>query len=296
MTTISASVVKELRDKTGAGMMDCKRALAETGGDVEAAKDWLRKRGQAIADKKAARKASEGLIHCIISNGTATMLELNCETDFVARNEQFGKLLRELAAQIHAGGPGTQNGNVDELMEAPSLAAPGQKISEHLRAMIANIGENLGIGRFVRIEAGGDKGYFQSYIHPPGKLGVLILLETGKAESASRPELSALAVDLAMHAAAAAPDYLDRASVPADALDREREIYRAQVLNEGKPEKIADKIVEGKLAKFYQQRCLLEQEFVKEPSLTIQKLIDAAAKTIGDTIRLVRFERMKVGG
>lgn len=293
MTTISASVVKELRDKTGAGMMDCKRALAENDGDMEKALDWLRKRGQAIAIKKAAREASEGLVTCRIDAVTrqAVILQLNCETDFVARNEKFVELLNGLAGQVLAGGAP----DVDALLDSPSYADAKLTVRDFLKEKIAGLGENIEVGRFVRIQAQDDLTHFHSYIHPPGKLGVLLAVRAGKPGTLKTAEFGTLCSDLAMHIAAASPEFLSRDEVSSAALDKEREIYRDQAINEGKAEKILDKIVEGKVSKWYGQTCLLEQPFVKDPDETVQKLVDRVGKQLGDSLRIERFVRLNIG-
>lgn len=297
MSTIPASLVKDLRDKTGAGMMDCKRALTECGGDVDEAKDWLRKRGRAIATKKAARKASEGLIFCHVTDDGAVgaILELNCETDFVARNASFTKLCEVLGRQIAAGGPGTSNNNAEEFLEAPLDSNPGTTIGDYLREHVARLGENIELGGFVRIERAGDSSSLYTYIHPPGKLGVMIEVRTSKAAANGSERFTALCQDLAMQVAAAAPQWLKREEAPQEVVEHERAIFRDQALNEKKPEKIIDKIIEGKLKKFYQQSCLLEQEFVKNPDESVAELIARVGKELDDGIEVVRFTRMKVG-
>lgn len=296
MSTISATTVKELREMTGAGMMDCKRALVECNGDMEAAKDWLRKRGQAIADKRASRKASDGLIFIKVSadGRAAAILELNCETDFVARNEAFVQLGETLVTQILAGGPGTANGSAEELLAAPDSSQPGRTVGEGLKERIGKIGENMEIGAFSRMETTGN-GSFQTYIHPPGKLGVLLDLRVGKPETLKSDAFKSLATDLAMHVAAASPLFLNRESVDPEKLEREKAIYKEQALNEGKPEKIAEKIIEGRVAKFYKEVCLVEQEFVKDTDITIDGLVKRTAKEAGDEITIAGFRRIKVG-
>lgn len=295
---ISAKVVKELRDNTGAGMMDCKRALTETAGDMEQAKDWLRKRGQAIADKKAARSLSDGLIRCLVSDDgkVGVMVELNCETDFVARNEAFQKLLATLTGYVASGVQGTETGKVADFLAAPDPGDKSRTVTDLLKANIATLGENLGLGGFVRYVTKDPNHYLQSYLHPPGKLGVLVELGLGKPETKSNPAFLEFAQDVAMHIAAAAPESLDRSSVPGEQLEREKAIYREQAINEGKPEKIIDGIVQGKLNKYFQNVCLHDQIFVKDSSLSIQKLLEKISKETGDQVKLVRFERLKVGG
>lgn len=294
---ISAQLVKELREATGAGMMDCKRALSENGGDIELARDALRKRGQAIANKKASRKATEGLIHSAIENGgrLGVLLELNCETDFVARNEGFVELLHRLGAQIAEGGPGTDGDSAEEFLAAPDPADGSRTMTDVLKDAIAKLAEKIAVGGFVRVEAGEGE-CLHSYIHPPGKLGVMVQVRTGKPETRAAEGFKELCNDLALHIASAAPEYMTRAEVSTGALDRERGIYRDQLREEGKPEAMIEKIVEGKIGKlFYRQSCLMEQEFVKNPEETIAKLIERKGKEMGDTIELVRFVRMKVG-
>jgi elongation factor Ts len=293
VATISASVVKELRDKTGAGMMDCKRALAENDGDMEKALDWLRKKGQAIATKKAAREASEGLVTCRIDapGRKAVILQLNCETDFVARNEKFIELLDGLAGQVLGGSADS----VEALLDEPSFADASLAVRDLLKDKIAGLGENIEVGRFVRIQAQDDLTHFHSYIHPPGKLGVLLAVRVGNAPTLQAPEFATLCSDLAMHVAAASPEFLRRDEVSAEAIERESDIYREQARNEGKPENIFDKIVAGKIGKWYSQICLLEQAFVKDPDESIQKLLDRVGKQLGDTIAIDRFVRLNIG-
>lgn len=298
MATITASAVKELRELTGAGMMDCKRALSECDGELEAAKDWLRKKGQALADKKAVRKASEGLIHiCVSDEGkTAVILELNCETDFVARNEAFLELLKKLGDHIAAGGPGAANNNLEEYLASPSPDDSSKTVRDLLRETVASLSENMELGGFVRIHSEGDGVHFQSYIHPPGKLGVLVELRCSKAETIQNPAFEAYGRDLAMHIAAAAPEFLTPETVSPEAVEREREIFKGQALEAGKPEKIIDKIIEGKLRKYYERICLVKQEFVKNPDESIAQMTARTGKELGDEIEIVRFERFKVGG
>lgn len=290
MAEITASMVKELREKTGAGMMECKKALVKSEGNMEAAIDELRKSGQAIALKKGSRAMKEGRIFARVAGGVGVMVELNCETDFVARNVEFVGLGEKLSALVAAGAACC----VDMLGEV--RLDDGRTINETLTAAIAKVGENHAISRFVRIESGPSAGAIAAYVHPPGKLGVLIQLEADNADALKNEAVQQLGRDLAMQVAAAAPVCIDRASVPADALAREKAIYTDQVKMEGKPEKIWDKIVEGKMVKFYKQACLLEQEFVKDPDLTIEKLLAKVGKEVGANIKIARFERYEVGG
>ena len=299
MATISAGMVKELREKTGAGMMECKKALEASEGDMEAAVDELRKRGQAIADKKGARATKEGLIFAKVAGPVGVLVELNCETDFVARNDDFKNFGAHLTELVAAGGEVAESGDVEKLA-AMSCPFHGTAVREALTGLIAKVGENMGISRFLRIDAskGDGPGHIASYIHPPGKLGVLIQMQAGKAETLTQPAFIELARDLAMQVAAAAPLAVTPEGISAKTLEREKAIYVDQVKMEGKPEKMWDKIVEGKMSKFYKDVCLLEQVFVKDPEhkLTVAKLLEAKSKELGDTIGVVRFERFTVGG
>lgn len=295
--TISATMVKALRDKTGAGMMDCKRALSANDGDMELSLDWLRKKGQAIANKKALRKASEGLISALIddSGKIGVILETNCETDFVARNEGFVQLCDTLIAHIAAGGEGTR-GSVDDYLAAPAPGDSAQTVQDFMKEKIAALGEKLAVGAFARVEVDGDGAYLHSYIHPPGKLGVLVEIAVGQASTKDSPAFKEFCDDLTMHIAAASPECLKRDQVDPSALERERNIFRDQALAEGKPEKIIEKIIEGKLRKFYSQVCLLDQEFVKDSDLNISQLVDKVEKEIGGSVEIKAFHRLRIGG
>lgn len=295
MTTISATTVKELRELTGAGMMDCKRALQECDGDMEAARDWLRKKGQAIAEKKAARTAADGLIstHIDRDKNVGVILELNCETDFVARNDDFLAFLDELTKLIAEGGPGRE-GSVEELLASPDPRNTSQTMQDRVKEVTAKVAEKLEIGGFTRIQGTEDE-YLHSYIHPPGKLGVLLVAKVGNAATKQNDKFRELCNDIALHIAAAAPECLNRAGLSSELLEKERELYRSQAREEGKPENIIDKIVEGRVSKYYSQVCLLEQAFVKDPDQTVQQLVDSVAKEVGDKIEITLFERMKVG-
>ena len=271
---ITANVVKELREKTGAGMMDCKRVLEETNGDIDAAAELLRERGIAKAAKKADRIASEGLVYCYVSDDkkVGTVLEVNAETDFVAKNEEFRKFVADVALQIVKNNPAS----VEELEEEKAIWEPSKTVKEILTDKIATIGENMSIRRFERYES---TGLVESYIHGDGKIGVLVDFEKGN---------ETVAKDVCMQIAAARPEYLNREAVPADVLEKEMEILKAQAMNEGKPEQIAEKMVQGRVGKFYGEICLLEQEFVKNPDMKINKLLETEDANI---VRFVRFEK-----
>ena len=271
---ITASQVKELREKTGAGMMDCKKVLTETNGDEEKAIELLRERGIAKAAKKSDRIAAEGLVDTYISadGKIGAVVEVNAETDFVAKNDEFKSFVKDIAKQVAEQNPA----NVEALLEQKSIAEPDKTVKEVLTNKIATIGENMSIRRFERFET---SNLLESYIHGDGKIAVLVEIENGTTE---------LAKDICMQIAAARPEYLDRDSVPAERLEKEMEILKAQAMNEGKPEAIAEKIVQGRLGKFYSEICLVEQEFVKDSDIKVGKLVaDKGAKII----RFARFEK-----
>ncbi|HWI27120.1 MAG TPA: translation elongation factor Ts [Stellaceae bacterium] len=288
MAEITAALVKELREKTGAGMMDCKRALGETQGDLEGAVDWLRKKGLSAAAKKAGRVAAEGLVGVATQGKVGAVVEVNAETDFVARNDAFQHFVRtatELALKT---------GDDIEKLRAAAFPGTGRTAGDELTHMIATIGENLALRRARRLEV--KNGVVLSYIHNAlapglGKIGVLVALEsTGDAE-----KLAALGKQLAMHVAAAKPDYLDVASVDKAALDRERDVLREQSRASGKPEAIIEKMVEGWLRKFYEDVVLLEQIYVVDGESRISKVIEAAAKEVGAPVKVTGFVRFALG-
>jgi elongation factor Ts len=288
MVEVTAALVKELREKTGAGMMDCKRALGDSGGDIEAAVDWLRKKGLATAAKKAGRIAAEGLVGIATRGRAGAVVEVNSETDFVARNREFQAFVRAVC-ELAVGGAGT----LEELARMP-LPGSLRTVEEELARLVATIGENLVLRRLLRLAVG--EGLVASYVHnviavDVGKIGVLVAL----ASNAEKQRLSGLGKQLAMHVAAASPLYLDIASVPAAALDREREVLRDQARNTGKPEAIVERMVEGRLRKFYEEVVLLEQIFVVDGERKIAKVVDDAAKAIGSPIRLSGFARFALG-
>ncbi len=271
---VTAAMVKELREKTGAGMMDCKKALTETNGDMEKAIEYLREKGLAKAAKKADRVAAEGLTNVAVSGNTAVILEMNCETDFVAKNELFQNFVAETAQFLLKHRP-------KSVEEALALKIEGDETFEvRLHGMISKIGENIRLRRFEIVEKG-DNDAFGAYIHMGGSISVLTLLENTTNEE--------LAKDVAMHIAALNPSYISRQDVSQEVLDKEREILKQQALNEGKPEHIVEKMVEGRLGKFYQEVCLLEQEFVKNPDLTVAKLLEQEGKDVA-VKSFIRFQ------
>jgi elongation factor Ts len=278
---ISAKAVKLLRDKTGAGMMDCKRALAEASGDVEKAVEVLRERGLAKAGKREGRATSEGVIAIALEGRSGGMIELGCETDFVARTDDFQRLGAELAQSVAAD---ASVASVQALLDA-SIEA--QKVSERITAAIAKLGENVVVKRVARLELDGE-GCVGGYVHAGGKLGVLV----GLSAPSSDADLEVLAKDLSMHVAAADPTPIavTRDGVSEEFLAKEREIYRKQALQEGKPEKVVDRIVDGKINKYVSEVCLVEQAFVKDPDRTVGDLLKGA----GD-VGVSAFARFKLG-
>jgi elongation factor Ts len=285
---VTAALVKELREKTGAGMMDCKRALAETGADLEEAVDWLRKKGLSAAAKKAGRLAAEGLVGVAIAGRAGAVVEVNSETDFVARNETFQNFVRTVSALAVAG-----EGDVESLRRA-AYPDSGRSVAEELTHLIATIGENLVLRRAQRLAV--REGLVASYIHNTlgpgvGRIGVIVALES----NAPPAKLAELGKQLAMHVAAANPLYLDIASVPAAALERERAVLREQAGASGKSEAIVERMVEGRLRKFYEDVVLLEQVFVVDQESRIARVVEAAATAADAPIRVAGFVRFALG-
>lgn len=280
---ISAQAVKELRDKTGAGMMDCKKALTQAEGDIEKAIDILRERGLASAAKKSGRVASEGVIATFVTEDmkNAAMIELNCETDFVSSNAEFISLANGIAKIV-------AENNVASIEDVKALPYEGATVQDAVTNLIAKLGENMNLRRYEKMEA--PEGLVSSYIHMGGKIGVLVQV---KSENVNE-EVATVARDVAMHVAALNPQFLDNTSVDADTIEREKEIYRVQALNEGKPEKIVEKMVEGRINKFFKEVCLVNQMFVKNPDLSIQAFVNQEAKKLGN-IELVKFARFEKG-
>jgi elongation factor Ts len=283
---ISASAVKKLRDRTGAGMMDCKRALSEVGGDVDKAVEKLRERGLAKASKRAGRATSEGLVGMALDGASGALVELGCETDFVARTEEFQKLVSELAQRV------ASDPKIDSVDTLSAASLGGKPVSERLTAAIAQVGENVVLSRVARLDVEG-AGHVGGYVHAGGKLGVLVALRT----AASGDAVEALAKDLAMHVAAADPTPVatDESGIPAELVESERAIYRRQAEQEGKPEKILDRIVDGKLKKFLKEICLVEQPFVKDPDRSVKKFLADSAAQLGEEVSVSGFVRIRLG-
>ncbi|HDM8923751.1 translation elongation factor Ts [Staphylococcus aureus] len=274
MATISAKLVKELREKTGAGMMDCKKALTETDGDIDKAIDYLREKGIAKAAKKADRIAAEGLVHVETKGNDAVIVEINSETDFVARNEGFQELVKEIANQVLD----TKAETVEALME--TTLPNGKSVDERIKEAISTIGEKLSVRRFAIITKT-DNDAFGAYLHMGGRIGVLTVVEGSTDEEAAR--------DVAMHIAAINPKYVSSEQVSEEEINHEREVLKQQALNEGKPENIVEKMVEGRLRKYLQEICAVDQDFVKNPDVTVEAFL----KTKGG--KLVDFVRYEVG-
>ncbi|HEX9646537.1 MAG TPA: translation elongation factor Ts [Alphaproteobacteria bacterium] len=287
MAQITASLVKELRDKTGAGMMDCKRALTETGGDLEQAVDWLRKKGLSAAARKAGRVAAEGLIGISVSDAAGAVVEVNAETDFVARNEEFQDFVRTVAEVA-----GTVGGDLERLKAAPYPG--GASVGERLTEMIGRIGENLVVRRAAAVTVG--TGVVASYVHNAaapglGKIGVLVGLDS----AGDKEALAAFGKQLAMHIAAARPEAVSRDDVDPALLARERDILAAQARASGKPEAIIDKMVEGRLRKFYEDVVLTEQTFVIDGESRVGDAIAKAADAAGAPITVAAMVRFELG-
>ena len=271
---VTASLVKELREKTGAGMMDCKKVLTETDGDLEKATELLRERGIAKAAKKSGRVAAEGIVEAYISEDgkVGAIVEVNSETDFVGKNEEFRTFVMNVAKQVVEKNPA----DVESLLVQDSIEEPGKTVQEVLVGKIATIGENLNIRRFARFAS---EGLVEKYIHGDGKIAVLINMKKGSKE---------VAKDVCMQIAAARPEYLNEESVPAERIEKEKEILKIQTMNEGKPEAIAEKIVEGRIGKFFSEICLLDQQFVKNPDIKVSQLLK---EKDAEVVEFARFEK-----
>ncbi|MGC2854306.1 translation elongation factor Ts [Novispirillum sp. DQ9] len=288
MAEITAALVKELREKTGAGMMDCKKALAETSGDLEGAIDWLRKKGLAAAAKKAGRVAAEGLVAVAGSGTAAAVAEVNAETDFVARNDKFQDFAKGVANVAL-----TVDGNIDAL-KAANYPGTERTVEEQVTHMIATIGENMNLRRSAGLKVG--SGVVSTYVHSAiqpglGKIGVLVALES----EGDVARLDEVGKQIAMHVAAANPQFLNREAVDTSALDRERDVLSEQARASGKPEDIIAKMVEGRLRKYYEEVCLLEQIYVIDGESKVSKVVEALAKELGKPVALTGYVRFALG-
>jgi elongation factor Ts len=288
MAEITAALVKELREKSGAGMMDCKKALGETAGDIEAAIDWLRKKGLAAAAKKAGRVAAEGLVAVAAAGTKGVAVEVNAETDFVGRNDQFQGFVSTVAKVA------LEKGGDVETLKAAGYPGAGKTVGEQLTALIATVGENMNLRRAIRLEV--SQGIVATYIHSAtapglGKIGVLVALES----AGDVAKLEALGKQIAMHVAAANPLFLDSTSVDQSALEREKAVLTEQAQTSGKPAAVIEKMVEGRIRKYYEEVCLVEQVFVIDQETKISKVVENAAKDVGAPIKLTGFVRYALG-
>jgi len=277
--SFTAEDVKKLREKTGVGMMVCKEALTSSKGNVEEAVEYLRKKGLAMAEKKSGRATADGLIGVEIApdGKTAVMIEVNCETDFVAKTEQFKELVKKLSQWALAQGKGST-----------TAADLSPELVEQVKQTIAKLGENLQYKRGEKIQS--QTGLVEGYLHLGSKLGVLVALDGGNS-----PEIKALGRDLAMQVAASSPQWLSRKQVPAEVIDKEKAIYQEQVRGAGKPENVVEKIVTGKIEKFYSEVCLLEQAYVKDPQKSVEAIVRETAAKAGATLEVNRFIRFRLG-
>ncbi len=306
MAEISAQLVKQLRERTGAGMMECKKALQEAKGDLAEGEIVLRKRGIASATKKETRSAKQGLVSSFIDAGAklGVLVEVNCESDFVARTGDFQALARGVAEHIAETKPKVVK--VEEVAETERAnfkahealyeqkMTDGATVGEMVKTKIAKLGENINISRFIIYEAGAN-GVVGNYIHTGAQIGVLLELTAAGGDASEKEEFKTLVRDVAMQVAAANPQFVSREHVPAALVARERDIQRERARGEGKPDKMVDKIAEGRMSKFYEEVCLVEQPFIRENTISIAELMKTVGAKIGDTISVVRFERYKVG-
>lgn len=291
---MSAKLIKELRQRTGAGILDCKKALSETDGDLDAAVDWLRQKGVASAAKKAGRIAAEGLVGAFVSaDGLAGgLIEINCETDFVALNDEFKGLVEGLAEQVVTDAPPAVRDVDGALVGLPYIKDPSKTVEEAVTAAVAKIGENIQVRRQARHAV--EQGTIQSYLHAGGKIGVLVAISSDK-DVSGEEAFQTLAKDLAMHVASEGPRFLARTDVSEDDAAAERKVQIARAIEEGKPQNIAEKMVEGRMRKWYEEVVFLEQKFIKDDKKTIQALVDEVAKELGATLAVEGFTRFEVG-
>lgn len=299
---VSAQDVKALREATGAGMMDCKRALQENGGDFDKAASWLREKGMASAAKRANRAASEGVVRAkVVEDGRlAGMLELNCETDFVARGDEFQALAQGILEQIVAQAPtrvsAEHAGGGRALLDLPYVHDTSKTVAEAVTALSGKTGEKMDVRRFVRFELPADaKGVICSYVHMGGKVGVLAELHVDNEAALSHQEFVSLGRDICLQICSAAPRWVTSEQVAKEAIDEEMRIYKAQAGETGKPENICQKIAEGKLRKWFEEVCLVQQVFVKDNEKNITQLMTEVGKTVGAKITVTRFARFERG-
>jgi elongation factor Ts len=289
---VTAAQINELRKATGAGMLDCKKALEETDGAFEKAVDFLRTKGLAAAAKKAGRAATEGMVAAFVSDDlkSGVLLEINSETDFVAKNDTFQGFVANIGQHILATSPA----DVAAMLEQPFTGNASKTVLAYLNESISIIGENLQIRRFAKFDVEGD-GCIGSYIHAGGKIGVLVQIASPAVSTANKVLLQGFLRDVSMHTAAAAPAFVSRDQVPNDVLDREKEVYRAKAKESGKPDAIIEKIIDGQINKYYADICLIEQPFVKDTDKTIQQVAKECGNVAGGAVSITRFERFVLG-
>ena len=285
---ITADMVKKLRDQTGAGMMDCKKALGETNGDFDKAVTLLREKGIAVAAKREARTASEGMIGSFITadNGAGALAELNCETTFVAKTDEFVALAQNLAKQAVDAG----NDDVAAILNMPYIADNSRTTEVALTEIMGKVGEKMSFPRCARLDTEG-KGIIGSYIHMGGQIGVMVQLNS----EAKSDDVIQLAKDIAMHISWSNPEYMKREEIPQEALEKERDVHKQWAIKEGKPVNIIDRIVEGRMKDFYSRICLVEQPFIKDEEQTIQNYINTVSKKVGSEISIAGYARFRVG-
>ena len=287
---ITAKMVKELRDKTNAGMMDCKKALIESNGDMEKAVEILRKKGKAVASKRAGKETKEGIIVSKVSDDgkIGVLVEVNSETDFVAKNDMFKKFANEIAEHILAKSPS----DIDELLSQKFLSDESITVNDALMDIVGKIGENIKIKRMERLSAS-EKEFIVDYSHLGGKLCVLVKAGFENDDTPSKQEFKEMLKNIAMQVAAMSPIFIKESDIPQETLEKEREIQKAQIKN--KPEHVIDKIVEGKMKKYYSDVCLLHQPYVKEQKMTVKQYVEDVSKKLGDNLEIKCFVRFMVG-
>jgi len=289
---ISTQMVKELREETGAGVLDCKKALEATNGDFDQAAAYLREKGLTVAAKKASREANEGLVEALVDEAgqLGAIVELNCETDFVARTDEFQAFAAAIVKQV---AQETEVSDVPALLDLPFIEDQSVTVGERLTRLIAKLGENMVLRRFARVERDGN-GLIEAYVHPGSRIGVLVNVSAGSEDVARSDIFGELVHDLALQVAAAAPEYISTSDVPESIIQAKRDGYLAELAQENKPEHIKERIVSGKLDKWYEQTCLLRQPFVKDDGLTIDDLIAQKGRELGITLAIEQFARYEL--
>jgi elongation factor Ts len=289
---ITAAQVSKLREITGAGMMDCKKALTENGGDFDKSIEYLRKKGIASASKKAGRTAKDGAVFAYTDTDSkaVVLVEVNCETDFVAKNEKFEKFVSQVAQHIAKANPA----DPAALLTQKFVGDSSKTMDEFIKEAIAAMGENINVRRFVRYGMTSNK-EVKTYIHMGGKVGVIVEVSLTNAEKATHEAAAAYLADLSMHIAAAGPLYLHAGEVPADTVAKEKEIALAQLVGQNKPADVLEKIAIGKINKYFEETCLIKQKFVKDDKKSIEQLTNETGKTLGETLAITRFSRFVLG-